>query len=670
MLDHSGKSGTRRASHKNIVNVADHPLADGAHSVPGSSIEGGANPAIVNTDLHGEIVSWNNAAQRLLGYTAREAVGQSLHLILPATRYLEQDELTTRVEHGETVDRIETLCRRRDGSLVPIAMTISALREPHGDVIGVSRTASDLSSRRRIEPGVLRLAAIVESSDDAIVSKDLNGIVLSWNRAAERMFGYTADEMIGRSIRTIVPNDRQAEEDDVIARIQRGERVDHFETIRRRKNGTLLPVSLTISPIRDPDGVVVGASKIARDITERKQAETERIRLLGMAQEASRLKDEFLATLSHELRTPLNAILGYTRMLRSGLIPSDKQRRALDTIERNAASLTEIIEDVLDVSRIISGKIRLNVRPLDLPAVIGESIDAVRPAAEARAIRIECILDSGQAPISGDPERLQQILWNLVSNAVKFTDRGGRVQVRLEHRDSHVEITVSDTGIGIEQEFLPFVFDRFRQGDSGVTREHGGLGLGLAITKHLVEMHGGTIDATSGGRGTGATFRVKLPRRIVHSRQRDEPRTRSQAHHSGADLPAATLLGISVLAVDDDADALMMVREILEAAGARVTTADSAREALSLIEVDPPDVLLADVGMPRMSGFDLITEVRRSANRQVREIPAAALTAYVRSEDRAHALRSGFQLHLAKPIDPAELMAAIASLAKQRVGRH
>jgi PAS domain S-box-containing protein len=670
MLDRKGKSGQRKASLKKAREVAKRSSATvSAHADKELSSESLSNTAVVDTNSRGAITSWNNAAERLFGYHANEALGQSLRLVVPAARYVEQDELTARAERGAPIERIETLCRRRDGSLVPIAMTISALREPGGQIVGVSRTARDLSGRRRIEPGVLRLAAIVESSDDAIVGKDLNGIVFSWNRAAERIFGYTADEMIGRSIRTILPGDRQSEEDDVISRIQRGDRVDHFETIRRRKDGTLLPVSLTISPIRDADGVVIGASKIARDITERKQAEAERARLLSVAQEASRLKDEFLATLSHELRTPLNAILGYTRMLRSGLIPADRQGRALDTIERNAASLTEIIEDVLDVSRIISGKIRLNVRPVELQTVIRESIEAVRPAADARAIRIECILDSGEAPISGDPERLQQILWNLASNAVKFTERGGRVQVRLERANSHVEIIVSDTGIGIAREFLPFVFERFRQGDSGVTREHGGLGLGLAITKHLVEMHGGTIDVTSGGRGAGATFRVKLPLMIVHPWERDEVRTHPRAHRAGAALLPATLLGVSVLAVDDDMDALMMVREILEAAGARVMTADSARAALSLIEIDTPDVLLADVGMPKMSGFDLIAEIRKSANRQVREIPAAALTAYARSEDRANALRSGFQLHLAKPIDPGELMAAIASLAKQRVGR-
>jgi PAS domain S-box-containing protein len=624
---------------------------------------------ILDTNLNGEITSWDRPAEQLFGYSASEAVGRPLDLVVPSARQPEQAEFSRRVLHGETIDHIETVCQRRDGSLFPIAMTATAVREPHGEIIGVSREARDLSSRRRIEPGVLRLGAIVESSDDAIVGKDLNGIVFSWNRAAELMFGYSSEEMLGRSIRTIVPADRQSEEDEVIARIRRGERVDHFETLRRRKDGTLVPISLTVSPIRDPSGLVIGASKIARDVTERKQAEAERARLLNVAQEASRVKDEFLATLSHELRTPLNAILGYTRMLRSGLIAAEKQGRALDTIERNATSLTEIIEDVLDVSRIISGKLRLSVRPVDLQAVIRDSLEAVRPAADARGIRIECILDAGEAPVSGDPERLQQVMWNLVSNAVKFSERDGRVQIRLERVDPHVHIVVSDTGIGIAPEFVPYVFERFRQAEPGITRSYGGLGLGLAITRHLVEMHGGTVDVTSGGRGKGATFLVKIPLISVYARQNEDTRIHPKVHRAASEVSSATLQDISVLAVDDDVDALMMVREILEAAGARVITADSAAEALSLIEISPPDVLLADVGMPKVSGFDLIAAIRKSSNPRVKELPAAALTAYARSEDRAQALRRGFQLHLAKPIDPGELTASIAWLAKQRVSR-
>jgi PAS domain S-box-containing protein len=530
-----------------------------------------------------------------------------------------------------------------------------------------------------------RLAAIVESSDDAIVSKDLNGMVLSWNQAAQRMFGYTAEEMIGSSIRRIIPADRQSEEDTVLESIRAGRRVDHFETIRRSRDGKLVPVSLTISPIIDADGTVIGASKIARDISDRKRAEQQAARIAerdaflaqatltlasslehedtlrmlarltvpyladycafdvvnpegmvtrvavahvlpekaelaedvraryddpdapnsarfvmrtksasfiqhitedmlvtaarGDAQHlaglrelglisylcvpivahertlgamtlataesgrqfsdgdlriahdlatraalaidtaqtyqqldsANRLKDEFLATLSHELRTPLNAVLGYARMLQSGAISQEKIPQALDVIDRNAGALAQIVEDVLDVSRIVLGKARLKMEPTDVAAVVEDAVATVRPAAEARGLKLKCSLGHGTASIIGDHSRLQQVVWNILSNAVKFTPRGGNVDVRVTQDDSHVEIIVTDTGIGFPPSFRPYVFERFRQAESGTTRLHGGLGLGLAIARHIVEMHGGTIEAESRGENTGATFTVVLP---------------------------------------------------------------------------------------------------------------------------------------------------------------
>ena len=354
-----------------------------------------------------------------------------------------------------------------------------------------------------------RLAAIIESSDDAIVSKDLNGIITSWNRAAERMFGYSAAEVIGESITIIIPTERLDEEKLVLSQIRRGEKVDHFETIRRRKDGTLFPISLTVSPIRDDEGNVVGASKIARDISER-------VRLQKDLEEASRIKDEFLATLSHELRTPLNAILGYSKMIRSGLLEERKRDRAIEVIERNALSLAQIVEDVLDVARITAGKLRLTVQTVDPAKVVTDAVDSVMPAADARGVRIETRLESA-GTVTADPDRLQQVLWNLLTNAVKFTGRDGRVDVILRRDGEHVEIAVADTGAGIPADFLPFLFDRFRQADARTTREQGGLGLGLAIARHLVEMHGGTISASSPGIGQGSTFRVRIPAQLEPS---------------------------------------------------------------------------------------------------------------------------------------------------------
>jgi CheY-like chemotaxis protein len=382
-------------------------------------------------------------------------------------------------------------------------------------------------------------------------------------------------------------------------------------------------------------------------------------------QAANQLKDEFLATLSHELRTPLNAILGYARMLRSGILKQERRAQALETIERNASTLTQMVEDVLDVSRITAGKIRLHIQPVDLATVVRDALATVTPAADAKGVRLEAIIEPHVGPVSGDPDRLQQVIWNLLSNAVKFTSRGGRVQTRLQRVNSHVEINVSDTGIGIREDFLPHLFERFRQGDSGTTRAHGGLGLGLAIAHRIVELHGGTIRAFSPGEGQGSTFRVELPVMIIHMEVDPERRVHPRAEGLRPVLELPALPDVSVLAVDDDPDALGLVREILESSGARVRTATSARDALESIEREVPDVLVSDLGMPGMDGYDLIQRLRGMEG-PAKNLPAAALTAYARSEDRAKALRFGYAMHLAKPIDPSELIAAVASLARGR----
>jgi PAS domain S-box-containing protein len=350
----------------------------------------------------------------------------------------------------------------------------------------------------------LRLSAIVESSDDAIVSKDLNGVVMSWNRAAERMFGYTADEVIGRSITIIIPPERINEEDHVLGCIRRGVSVHHYETERRHKDGHLLQVSLTVSPIRTPEGTIIGASKIARDIGERN-------RLMAELERVNRVKDEFLATLSHELRTPLNAILGYARLLRSGIVDESRRMGALETIERNATALAQLVADVLDVSRITSGKMRFDVEPCDLGAVMRSAVDSLRPALDAKGIELSQHVEAGSVVVKGDPNRLQQVFWNLLSNAVKFTPPGGRIDIAITRQGTTVRAAVRDSGRGIAPNLLPHIFERFNQGDNSTTRDVGGLGLGLALVRHFVEMHGGSVWAESDGPGKGATFTVDLP---------------------------------------------------------------------------------------------------------------------------------------------------------------
>jgi PAS domain S-box-containing protein len=348
-----------------------------------------------------------------------------------------------------------------------------------------------------------RLAAIVESSDDAIVSKDLNGVVTTWNRAAERLFGYTAAEMIGQSIRRIIPEDRHGEEDYVLSRVRAGLSVDHFETVRQRKDGSLIDISLTVSPVRGPEGRIAGISKIARDITEQK-------RLRRAAEETSRAKDEFLATLSHELRTPLNTVLGYTHMLQTGALDERELPRALETISRNAELLTRLVNDVLETSRIVTGKVRLQIQPCDIGGIAEEAIATIMPAADAKALEVRARIAHGLI-VHGDPDRLRQVLWNLLSNAVKFTPEHGTLCVSTERLGRSIKLVVEDTGIGIAATALPMIFQRFWQEDASHTSGHGGLGLGLALVRHFVELHGGEIHAYSEGPGRGARFEIALP---------------------------------------------------------------------------------------------------------------------------------------------------------------
>ena len=794
-----------------------------------------SDDAIVSKDLNGIITSWNRAAERMFGYSPEEAIGKSIRIIIPADRQSEEDMVLGRIRVGKAVTHFETIRQRKDGTLIPISLTVSPIHDDAGKVIGASKIARDRSEFARAAVTSNQLAAIVQSSDDAIVSKDLNGIITSWNHAAERMFGYTPAEAIGRPVRMLIPEELQSEEDVVLAKIRAGQKIDHYETTRQRKDGTRLAVSLTVSPIRNQSGEVVGASKIARDITERARllaaarehaANTEKLnevgavvastldretivqkvtdiarelthaefgaffynvtdpgtgnaymlytlsgapreafanfphpratamfaptfhgegpvriadvkqdpryaqnapyhgmppghlpvrsylavpvkglggdvigglffghsavgvfteqhellavgiaawasvalenaRLYADAHAANRMKDEFLAVLSHELRTPLNAIVGYSRLLRAGLLPPEKAARGLETLERNSIWLTQIVEDVLDVSRIVSGKIRLDVQPVELPLIVDNAVATIQLAADAKAVRVQTIIDPRVGPVSGDPSRLQQVVWNLVSNAVKFTPKNGRIQVRLERVNSHAEVVVSDTGVGIRPDFLPYVFERFRQADSGPTRKTGGLGLGLAIVRHIVEMHGGTVGAESEGENKGATFRVRLPLMIVHPGQTQVPREHPRTERREVLNRLGDLRGVRVLAVDDEEDALTLLRVVLETAGADVTTFGSPLTALEKIAEYKPHVLIVDLGMPEMDGFELIRRIRASADPGIRNVSAAALTAFARSEDRTKALRTGFQMHLAKPVDPGELVASVATLAKR-----
>jgi PAS domain S-box-containing protein len=829
------------------------------------------------------------------------------------------------------------------------------------------------------------LSAIIESAEDAIISKSLEGVILSWNRGAQRIFGYTSDEVVGKPVTILIPDDHIDEEPTILSRLRAGDRIEHYETIRRRKDGTLIDISLTVSPIFGPGGRIMGASKIARDITEQRRAQrelneaAERLNLAlaaarlgdwswdaltdvvtlsdtaaemfgtepgpdmtwtqlreflhaedrerarvaveraaaersdydieyrlaspdaegktrwilakgralyddagrlkgmlgvvqditdrklavqtlreqrealstinelgrvisaeldlhnvvqavtdaateltgarfgsffynvlneqgesymlytlsgvpreafahfpmprntdifaptfagegtvrigdvhkdprygnnspyygmpeghlpvtsylavpvvsrsgdvlgglffghpeegvfterheriveGMAsqaaiamdnarlyeaaqrgraaaehaaeenerlyretQEANRLKDEFLAMLSHELRTPLTAILGWAHMLRTGQFDENSVGNAYETIERNARAQAQLIDDLLDVSRIITGKLRLDMRAVNPNNFIDSAVEAVRPGAESKGVRIRKILDTGVISVAGDPVRLQQVVWNLLSNAVKFTPRGGLVQVRLSRVNSHVEIAVSDTGQGIVPEFLPHVFDRFRQADQKITRQHGGLGLGLSIVRHLVELHGGTVRAESEGEGRGSTFTVTLPVAPVYMETEAGERVHPAARETLPNYECPDRLdGLKVLVVDDERDTLEMLRIGLSNCGADVTTVSSAADALESVASSVPDVIISDIGMPDVDGYEFMRRIRALPAEGGGRVPSVALTAYARTEDRLHALRSGYQMHVPKPVELAELVAVTASLAQR-----
>lgn len=413
---------------------------------------------------------------------------------------------------------------------------------------------------------------------------------------------------------------------------------------------------------------------ITIDVTDRKLAEVERERLLdaeraarGEVERASRMKDEFLATLSHELRNPLNAILGWAQLLNAGELPAADVAEGIEVIERNARAQAQIIEDLLDMSRIISGKIRLDVQRVDLATVVRNSIETIKPAADAKGIRLRSILDPLASPVSGDPNRLQQVFWNLLSNAVKFTPRNGVIQVLLERVNSHLEISVIDSGEGIDPEFLPHVFDRFRQADATTTRRHGGLGLGLAIVRQLVELHGGSVRAHSAGPGAGSTFVVSLPLTAIRP---DPESVVHRRHPTTAPAPSSAeacveIAGLKIVVVDDEPDARGLLRRLLEDCDAEVFAAASANEAIELVKKHRPDVLVSDIGMPGEDGYSLIRRLRQLPADEGGATPAVALTAYARADDRVNVVLAGFQHHLSKPVEPAELIAIVASLARR-----
>ena len=540
--------------------------------------------------------------------------------------------------------------------------------------------AQQEEARRTIQEAEQRFRLLVENIEDyAIFMLDTEGRVTSWNSGAEQMLGYTVDEVLGQpAARFFVKGD------DVLEReMQEAQATGRATSTgwRVRKDAGHRYVEGLLNAVRDDDGRLLGYAKLMKDVTDKRRAEAEREHLLlseraarSEAERASRMKDEFLATLGHELRTPLNAILGWSQVLRCLPGANPEIDDGLKVIERNARAQAQIIEDLLDMSSIISGKVRLDMQKVELASIVTAAINGVRPAAAAKGIHLVERIQPLARPVSGDPNRLQQVFWNLLTNAVKFTPEGGQVAVTLERKGTHAAVCVADNGSGIDDAFLPHVFERFRQADASASRRHGGLGLGLSIVKQLVELHGGVVSAASDGKDKGSRFTVELPLAAVDTYAVEaaagrEPRPSALSSDIAAPLPRANLKGVRVLVVDDEPDARDLVERLLTECAAIVTTAASASEALQQVTREKPDVLVSDIGMPEEDGYTLMRWIRKLDGDRG-DIPAIAFTAYARAEDRTKAMQAGYQLHLAKPVEPAKLIAMVAKLAKRPAIRH
>ena len=603
-------------------------------------------------DLRGKILEANAAVSQLLGLRRDEVLEQSVSRFLSPP---ETQEFVAAVR--EVVDRGVTRNLRlhpgsASGEVIPTTLNASALRDGAGHAIGVIGILRDM---RELDKARAYAESLIKNAPDPVFVSDLRGKILQANDAVFELLGFRPDEVIEQSLSRIISAEETRE---FIAALR--EVVERGVTRNVRLNprsaaGEVIPTTLNASALRDPDGTVIGAIGILRDMRAYERVVRDLEESRRELREADKAKDHFLAMVSHELRTPLTAMLGWARVLRVGFQDAVRAARGLEVIERNTKLLAQLIEDLLDVSRIVTGKLRIERRQVDPVAIVEAAIEAVQGVADAKDIELHASLDPDAGPLLADPDRLQQVVWNLLSNAIKFSPARARVGIRLECAGSLARITVSDEGAGIKPELLPHIFDRFRQGE----RSSGGLGLGLAIVRHIVELHGGAVRAQSAGERQGATFTVELPT------LNETGTVAAAAPHPGegsARTRLAPLQGARLLVVDDDTDTRELLSMILQEAGADVTTAGSANEGLAAFERQRPDVLVSDIGMPDGDGYSFIRRVRLMEGDSATKIPAVALTAFARAEDRGEALGSGFQAHLPKPIEPGELTALIARL--------
>ena len=611
-------------------------------------------------DLEGKILEANEAVSRLLGLRRDEVLEQSI------SRFLGQDEAREFVVAlREVVERdvtrnVRLQPRSASGEMIPTTLNASALRDTDGNIIGAIGILRDM---RELDHARAYAESLIKNAPDPVFVSDLEGKIHQANDAVFSLLGFRPDELIEQSLSRIISPEETWEFMVALREVVDRGVTRNARLHPRSASGDVIPTTLNASALRDTDGRVIGAIGILRDMRAYEQVLHDLEDSRRELRDADQAKDRFLAIVSHELRTPLTAMLGWVRLLTTGRLDDATSARALPVIERNTKLLAQLIDDLLDVSGIIAGKLRLEVGPVDLVAVIESAIEAVQGLADAKSIGLKAVLDPSAGSVAGDPGRLQQVVWNLLANAIKFTPNRGRIDLRLERAGSHARLTVRDTGRGISPELLPHIFDRFRQDER--TRQHGGLGLGLAIVRHIVKLHEGNVWAESDGEGRGATLVVELPLPIEDVSPAAKPAIVYRRLES-ASSRLINLAGRRILVVDDEADARDLLAQILGQAGADVIVAGSADEALETLRRWRPDVLVSDIGMPGDDGYGLIRKVRALGAGEGGQVRALALTAYARSEDRALALEAGFHTHIAKPVDPLELTALIAGLAPER----
>ena len=598
-----------------------------------------SDDAIVTKNLDGIITSWNRSAERIFGFSAQDAIGQHITLIIPPERQDEEFVILGKIKAGLRVDHFETVRRTRKGDLVDISLTVSPIRDDSGKIIGAIKVARDIRDAKAAERLSAYLAAIVGSSDDAIVSKNLDGIITSWNRSAELMFGYTSDEAVGSHISLIIPPDLIDEEFTILGKVKSGLRVDHFQTLRQTKNGSLIDISLTVSPILDSRGHIIGASKVARNITDQN-------RTIRALEDANRRRDTFLATMSHELRTPLNAILGLSYVLIRSEPLSPKGQQYVTMIKESGDNLLSLINNVLDFSKVESGAMAIEAIDFCLPEMIEKVVVLQDAAMRAKGLEFNVHYRGAlKDRYIGDPFRLQQILTNLLANAVKFTEKGRiELTVALRSQDeegAQVAFEVADTGIGISAEKSGIIFEKFTQADASTTRVHGGSGLGLSICKGLAEAMKGTIGVDSRP-GAGSTFVLTLPLgHVADARVMDN-------------TPQADKRNI--LIVEDYSPNVIVLSSVLEDLGYTFDVARNGMEGCRRAQSGSYDVILMDVQMPGMDGFESTRCIRDIESQSGgRRTPIVAVTAHTFEKDRRKCLDAGMDDVLTKPLDPAQL---------------